>query len=230
VRPRQLAATLNAKGKQGVIMRVHIIGDSIVQGFYDAAGGWVQRLANDMHMKTLKNLTQKNGFYAEVFNLGISGDTAEGVAERISTEIAARQIYDDTDVIIVAVGINNAILQNNVAFQDVYDFQETYDKIITKALKITDRVICVGLTAVDETYTNPLPQSSSKKQYLNHRINLFEDTIKQCAQHHHVPFIALHDDFLSAIEHGAAYLADGIHPNTAGHEYLYRTIHNHLQY
>jgi lysophospholipase L1-like esterase len=103
---------------------------------------------------------------------------------------------------------------------DVYTFQTLYEKLIDEALKLSPHVYCVGLTAVDEELTSPWTGSSTGKQWRNNRINLFEDTIKQAANRLSVPFIPVHDTFTSKIEAGDVLLADGLHPNEAGHEFI----------
>ncbi len=202
-------------------MRVFIFGDSIVQGFYDdKSGGW----ANQLHVQYQKKaIAHLGGETTDVFNLGISGDTAEGVRSRLTDEVIARRLYEDNDCIIIAVGINDAILINNRVVCEVYDFQAAYEEIIDEALKLTPRVICVGLTAVKESETDPWPYSNQGKQWKNNRINLFEDTIKQSAENKEVPFVPIHDEFLKLLGKKQL-LADALHPNHAGHAFIAREV------
>ena len=203
-------------------MRIFVFGDSIAQGFYDTSGGWVARIATILHQKSLDNMLQgdENSNF-EVYNLGVSGDSTEGVLTRIKHEVEARRLYDQDELIIIAVGINDSILKaDNRALMDVYQFQETYEKLIIEAQKLTSHVYCLGLTAVDEKLTSPWTGSSIGKQWRNNSINLFEDSIKQSTERLSVQFIPIHDQFLSQLEAGETLLADGLHPNEAGHELL----------
>ena len=52
-----------------------IFGDSITQGFNDLTGGWVQRLRESL---TLDDF---------VINLGVSGDTSDGLLARFEVEL-----------------------------------------------------------------------------------------------------------------------------------------------
>jgi lysophospholipase L1-like esterase len=207
-------------------MRIFVFGDSIVHGFYDNAGGWVGRIASTLHQKTLDSIVQGDGSsYFEVFNLGVSGDTTEGVLSRIKQEVEARRLYAQEELIIIAVGINDSVLlSDNTVNMDVYTFQTSYEKLINEALKLSSHVYCLGLTAVDEELTSPWSGSSTGKQWRNNRINLFEDSIKQSATRLDVPFLPVHDEFLGKIETGHEFLADGLHPNDAGHEFLASTV------
>lgn len=202
-------------------MRVFLFGDSITQGFYDdKSGGWANQLNVHYQKKALADLSSAK---TEVFNLGISGDTAEGVLGRLKPEVETRRLYDDEDCIVLAVGINDSILINNRVVNDVHDFQEVYDRLIDEALALCPRVICVGLTAVKESETDPWTYSSSGKQWKNNRINLFEDTIKQSAEFKEVPFVPIHDQFLKLLGKKQL-LADGLHPNTEGHRFIAREV------
>jgi lysophospholipase L1-like esterase len=207
-------------------MKIFIFGDSITQGFWDMSGGWVQQLSSVIHSASLENMLNGDGkSYIEVYNLGVSGDSTEGVLKRLKSEVESRRIYSDDEVIIISVGINDSILDSeNIVLMDVYQFQETYEKLINEALKLTDRVYCVGLTAVDEKLTNPWKFSSTGKQWGNNRINLFEDTIKQSCERLSVPFIPIHDEFMDLLSRGEDLLADGLHPNNAGHKLIAKAV------
>lgn len=205
-------------------MRVFIFGDSIAHGFYDSKGGWVQRLTSDLHMQTLASMKSSQDFYAEVHNLGISGDTADGVIDRIEGEVEARRLHDTSDLIVISIGINDSLLRDNMAICDVYDFQEKIEKLADKAKDISGKVVFVGLSPVDESLTDPWKFGSNGEQWKNNRINLFEDTIKQVAITRDIPFIPIHDAFLESMNKGHNLLSDGLHPNDAGHEMIYQIV------
>jgi len=207
-------------------MRIFVFGDSIAQGFYDTAGGWVGRIASTLHQKSLDNMVHGDqGSAFKVYNLGVSSDSTEGVLSRIKNEVEARRLSDDDELIILAIGINDSILTpDNKVLMDVYEFQTTYEKLIQAAQKLSTHVYCLGLTAVDEEKTSPWQYSSTDKQYRNNRINLFEDSIKQSAFRLSVPFVPVHDEFLAQLSKGMELLADGLHPNDSGHELIANTV------
>lgn len=201
-------------------MRILIFGDSITQGFYDTKGGWVSRVANVFHQYSLKNPSLDN---IEVMNLGVSGDTVENILDRIEEETKARR-SDAATIIIIAVGINDSLLTDNHAFKDVYKFQEQYEKLINIVTKISEGCLFIGLSAVDERLTNPFAPSTTGKQYLNNRINLFEDCIKQVCEQKEVPFVPVHDMFIGQLDGRQSLLSDGLHPDDAGHALIYEII------
>jgi lysophospholipase L1-like esterase len=210
-------------------MRIFFFGDNITQGFFESQGGWAQRLANEYHQETLRELDRENPKWIECFNLGVSGDTAEELLGRIGHEIEVRELDDDENIIVIAIGTNNSILRDNRALMDVYTFQEVFEKILDTAQKYSDKILCVGLTAVDELLTDPIEQSSTGKQYHNQRLNVFEDTIKQSAGRKEVPFVPIHDVFLEKLNSGEELLSDGLHPNDAGHALIYHSVKPELE-
>lgn len=207
-------------------MRILIFGDSVAQGYFATRGGWVELIANDYRQQSL---TQLGSNWTTVFNLGVDGDTARDGLKRLENETAARQYANEPTAIILAFGLNDATLVNNVAREDVYDFQENYEKLLKHSLKLADRVLCVGLTAVEEKLANPWKYSSSSEQWLNNRLNLFEDTIKQVAMNMDVNFVPVHDEFLRRLEHGEQLLADGLHPTDEGHKLIAALVHPELE-
>ena len=95
-------------------MRILVFGDSITQGFWDMRGGWVQRFASKVHQASLDNMLHGDGKgYIEVFNLGISGDTSEGVIGRLKQEVEARRTDDKSEIIILSIGINDSVLKSD---------------------------------------------------------------------------------------------------------------------
>lgn len=202
-------------------MRVLIFGDSITQGFFDTKGGWVNRLAIKYQEATLKSLI---GDWHEIFNLGVSGHTVQDVIDRVENETKARRWRDDPIAIVVAIGINDSQLISNKVLTEEYKFQEQYEKLVDLVVRISDQSLFVGLSAVDEKLTNPWEFSTGKEQFLNNRINLFEDCIKQVCEQKNVRFLPIHDMFIGQLDGKQSLLADGLHPDEAGHALLYEMI------
>lgn len=210
-------------------MRVLVFGDSIAQGFFDSKGGWVQRLSSDLHMKTLTAMNSGDDYHVEIHNLGVSGDTAEGTLNRMESEMGSRRLYQEDEIIVIAIGTNDSALRGNVALEDVYDFQVTYEKILETAKHHAEKILCVGLPAVDESMSDPWKFSSTGRQYKNNRLDLFEDTVKQVAGQASVEFVPIFDVFLARLKDGSGLLADGLHPNDAGHELIYQIVKPKLE-
>jgi len=86
------------------IMNICIFGDSITWGAYDPInGGWVGLLRNYFEKKSEGEI--------EIYNLGISGNTTDGLLKMIENESIPRE----PEVIVLAIGINDTqyIYSNN---------------------------------------------------------------------------------------------------------------------
>lgn len=197
-------------------MRVLIFGASITHGNYDTMGGWATRIMVHYQQENLTHLDRKKVI---VFPLGVFGDTTEGVLGRIEAETENRRLYEDDECIVLSVGMNDSKLINNRAVMEEYAYQQKYEELIDRALSICPRVICVGINSVNEELTNLRGEQSVH----NNRINLFEDIIKQSAELKEVAFVPIHDAFLRASAE-TELLADGLHPNSAGHAFIAQRV------
>ncbi|MDQ2973741.1 MAG: GDSL-type esterase/lipase family protein [bacterium] len=203
-------------------MRIIVFGDSIAEGLYDGHGGWVSRLAGAENSKSVKNIEAEKNW---VINASIKANTLEGVMERFAKEYEVRVKPDDKSLVLLAIGINDAALRDNLVLTDEFEFAEKYGKLIEMAYDYTDNVLAVGLTAVDEEISENLKHLFADKTYPNNRINLFEDCIKQVCFDKSVPFLPIHDDFLKTLTRTPHLLSpDGLHPGDNGHKYIFERV------
>lgn len=197
-------------------MRILIFGDSITHGFFDKEGGWAVRLVNQYHWDSYEN-RDKNGRWVESFNLGISGDKAGGVLKRFDAEVAARQIYPETNVIVIAIGTNDSWITDDKPVNDPHHYAEEISELIAKAKLITDRVLFVGMPSVDDKMCNDGWQYSSEKPATsNDRIWEFEQALRTTCAKQNVPLVKIFETF-KARDEQQSLLSDGLHPNDAGH-------------
>jgi len=185
-------------------MNVCIFGDSITWGGYDPEnGGWATILRNHL---------EKDCDDVNVYNLGICSDNSSGVLKRLVLESTPRQ----PEIIIIAIGANDVKHQPNQEI-DFGRFEENIKLISTQAEKIARKVIFLSITPVDESLTTP----RNKPPY-NYRENKDIDKCNQIlrtfAGKHNFKFIPMPKNF------GASDLADGLHPNTAGHQKIFNTL------
>ncbi len=206
-------------------MRILVFGDSITQGLFDKQGGWVARLQAEANQKALKDpelMTNENRVL--FFNLGIAGDRLEEVVKRFKSEVENRLRTDESIVIVLSTGLNDACLIDNRVVSDEQDFQDVYGRLIDEAQDYTEDVICVGIASVDESIVKPTRERFGMRTWSNNRINLFEDCIKQIAFSKQVTFVPIHDEFLEKQKHHQLLTSDGLHPSTDGHEFIAKKV------
>ena len=200
-------------------MTICIFGDSITWGAYDPKyGGWATRLRNYFESADSPPYFREAGD-VDVYNLGIPGDTTAGLLNRIEVEAKSRE----PNLIMFAIGINDAqFIQSVNSLRTPLDaFQGNLSKLLAVAKEFTDKIIFVGLTAVDESKTSPVPWSTDRS-YTNKNIRRLNDTIEKFCEEKGLTFIPMND----VLENKD--LFDGLHPNTYGHEKMFERIRKAL--
>lgn len=193
-------------------MNICIFGDSITWGAYDTEqGGWVTRLRNYFEVQ------EKD---VNVYNLGVSSDATDDLLNRVEVEAKSRK----PNFIIFAIGINDSqfIHSTNSRRISLGAFQQNLVKLLAIVKKFTDKVVFVGLTAVDESKTTPIPWNTDKS-YINKNIKLFDSEIQKFCDGNNLQFISME----SVV--GNDDLIDGLHPNTKGHIKIFNHIKSAIE-
>jgi lysophospholipase L1-like esterase len=195
-------------------MRILVFGDSIAQGMWDPAGGWVQRLWQEYTRSEIDG-----GFKDDqpvIFNLGVSGDMTQNVVKRLALETAVRKWMTDDLIIIIAVGINDTMVFKNVESNSTELYKGELQQIVAGARQYTEKILFVGLTAVDEKRTTSPDQ---QYVYTNARIKEFERTLRSFCEENELPIVKIFET-LEEKQAEEDLLADGLHPNMTGHELI----------
>lgn len=199
--------------------RILIFGDSIGQGFYDdVSGGWAQRLQRDFFADEIAGKSEIN-----VINLSVSGHTSQEVLTRIEPETRARAMYDL--VTVIAIGVNDSYERDRVRRTGEHEFEENITKIIATA-KSFGAVLVLGCSACVEERVQPTEWDSTLR-YSNDLIRKYEGILQKCANKNKVAFVPLWQTMHDAQQLQET-MPDGIHPNAAGHEVLYKIIRSEL--
>jgi lysophospholipase L1-like esterase len=204
-------------------MNIFIFGDSITWGAWDSQGGWAQRLKTYFDERSMNR--SKDEVYTYI--LGVSGDTSGDLLNRFDVEFGARLDQDDTDrIIIFAIGINDSsfLIKEQKHIVEVKDYGLNINKLIKKAKRYTKNIVCIGLTSVDDIQTNPIPWETNIA-YLNKYVYQYDEQLEKVCLKNGVTYIKVFDDFSNQ----SSFLSDGLHPNTKGHELLYKTIRDALK-
>lgn len=209
-------------------MRVLIFGDSITQGFWDTDGGWVDRLRH--HYDSLQVTDLQGRDEPTIFNLGVSADNSANILQRIAPETTARTRHNKLPIVVIQIGINDSSIDESADDGGVGLPIETYEQNLREIIKtikpLSSHIIFVGLSACDESRTTPV--SWGDFHYTNQNIKQYEDTMAKVAAELNVPFIPIFDAFLAESKKGVDLLPDGLHPNNAGHAFMYRIISEKL--
>lgn len=188
-------------------MNICIFGDSITWGASDyEKGGWVERL---------KSYYMENREDVDVYNLGVSGDNTADLLRRLEVEVKMRE----PSLIILAIGINDSqYIQRKGNYKINPDrFENNLSELLSLAQKITDKIVFIGLTTVDESKTTPIPWSP-EKYYDNESVEKYDGIIKNFCKKNNLNYISM-KEVISATD-----LEDGLHPNSQGHGKIFKAV------
>ncbi len=161
-------------------------GDSITEGRGELPNtGWVGRL---------KESFESADEYNVVYNLGIPGETTDGLLKRFKIECAARVRNlrpEDRFVILVAIGINDSLWFGLPKSGRPCTTPERFEKNVQRLIEIGSsfeaELAFIGLTPVDESRTMPYEETSLE----NKRVKEYNARIKKCCAEKRVPFLDL---------------------------------------
>jgi len=207
-------------------VRVLVFGDSVAQGFWDIEGGWVARLRKYYDNRQIADLRNRNE--PVIFNLGVSGGTSETILDRFESEIRARQHRSEELCIVVSSGLNDSYREGQNTYNTTLEaYSHNFQQFAKIARKYTHKLMFVGLVACDEKQTTPVFWRDI--YYTNERIQLFEGVMEKVATKNGIAFVPVFDMFKSHLDAGEKLLADGLHPNDAGHELISRLVRPELE-
>ncbi len=188
--------------------RICVFGDSIAWGCEDREKwGWANRLHE--FFRDYK----KDSF--SVYNLGISGELSEKLASRIDIEVKAREAY----YIIIGIGLNESatIKDQKEKRVPLEKFRRDLMKIFQKARGVSEKIIFLGVVKPDNDKVKPVSWNSDLF-YDSSDAKKYENEIRAFCLKEKIFFIPLYD-LLNKED-----LFDGLHPNTKGHEKIYRRV------
>ncbi|MBI2515155.1 hypothetical protein HYV91_03185 [Candidatus Wolfebacteria bacterium] len=181
-------------------MNICIFGDSITWGASDSdKGGWVERLRVYFGEK----------YDANVYNLGVCGDTTDDLLKRVEVECKARE----PSIIVFAIGINDSQFVHSKSDRrtSIENFKENLSKLHSAARQFTEKIAFVGWTDIYESKTKPVPWNTDRS-YDNRSIQKYDEAIKRFCSEKKLKFITMN----GVLTLGD--LTDGVHPNSQGHE------------
>lgn len=187
-------------------------GDSITYGEYDGIlGGWVDDLKRFLHGRYYNENAQE----VNAFNLGIGGETTEGLLLRMENEIKPR-ISPDENLIFLFYGANDLAIRNNQEVIPLQNFETNIFNAIEIAKKYTTEVFLISILPISEKIDGVTV--SSGKMRTNKRIIEYNQILKQIADSQNIEFLDLHSLFTQSVEEFIS--KDGVHPNEKGYKII----------
>lgn len=200
-------------------MTIFIYGDSITQGAYDEQGGWADRIKTYLIKDALKKDFKG---YGQGINLGVDGDTTKKLLNRFSNETRARIWPNQENAFIFAIGINDTMTVNKNNVSTPKDYAIELNTLFEKASQYANKMAFVNSTPVDESLTNIVVNPLRVERFFNTRIDEFNSGLQKFCEQNNLPLIDVNSEF--KVKDYKKLLADGLHPNSAGHEIIYNAV------
>lgn len=198
-------------------------GDSITYGEYDGVfGGWVDILKRYALQKYNEGSNE-----LILFNLGIGGETTEGLLKRISHEMSARN-SGEGNIVFLGYGANDLAVKDGKQMVGPESFRTNIEKAVRIAKEFSDEIYLISIIPVSEKIDGKL--SATGKVRTNKDVLLYNQVLKNLAAENSLEYIDFHAVFLQDKE--ILLSADGVHPNGRGYGMMAETaiqiIEKHL--
>ncbi|MCJ7932423.1 MAG: GDSL-type esterase/lipase family protein [Chryseobacterium sp.] len=184
-------------------------GDSITYGEYDGVfGGWVDILKR----YALQKFHEGNGDELILFNLGIGGETTEGLLKRLPYELNARNSADG-NLVFLGYGANDLAIKDGEYIVGPEVFKNNIEAAVELAGPFSNEIYLVSILPVSQKIDGVVVASG--KVRTNAEVEAYNQILKDIASEHSLGYI----DFYAAFFEDKEILlsADGVHPNEKGY-------------
>lgn len=191
-----------------------VFGDSVLWGWgLPFRVGWVNLFRN--------YIEDKSNFTMNLYDLGIDGETTEGILGRFDIEAAARK----PDMIIFATGVNDSAYRKTKAHPlvPIDAFERNIHTLIKKAGKFTKKIIFVGIVKGSDKETIPLKASTTGKCFDKENAKIYNDIIKKVCDKEKILFVDVLDKLIDGD------FCEGLHPSASGHEKIFKEAKNKIK-
>lgn len=124
----------------------------------------------------------------------------------------------DASTVIVALGMNDSALMDQKDYEPLATFEKHLNDFVSISKKYSKKLLFLGPTPVDESRTTPISWSNNDTRYLNSRLRIYTDKIKEIASKNNCPYLDLSNSLTNNL------LFDGVHPTNEGHKKLAKII------
>jgi lysophospholipase L1-like esterase len=187
-------------------------GDSIVYGEYDGIlGGWVDNLKRFCHEKYYNH----NAKEVNIFNLGIGGETTEGLLKRFDVEFSARKSPFD-NLIFLSYGANDLAIKDKVQIVSKENYKKNMKNVILQAKQTTDKIYLVSILPTSSKIDGVIV--SSGKLRTIEMIKEYNNVLKLIAEENGVEYIDTYSAFFDNKEECLS--KDSVHPNEKGYQLI----------
>ena len=183
-------------------------GDSITYGEYDGVfGGWVDILKRYALQKF-----HEGSHELILFNLGIGGETTEGLLKRIPHELSARNAADG-NVVFIGYGANDLAVKDGKQMVDPEQFRNNMKTAVEHAKQFSSDIYLVSILPFSQKVDGIV--AASGKLRINEDVTQYNQILKDITIENGLIYIDFYTAFLEDRE--ILLFEDGVHPNEKGY-------------
>lgn len=183
-------------------------GDSITYGEYDGVfGGWVDILKRYALQKYNEGSNE-----LILFNLGIGGETTEGLLKRIPHEMKAKN-FTDGNIIFLGYGANDLAKKEETQLLNPEQFKTNIETAVQNAKQYSKDIYLISILPISENIDSKVPPTG--KVRTNEDVLIYNQILKDIAVENSLNYIDFHSAFLEDKE--ILLSKDGVHPNEKGY-------------
>ena len=184
-------------------------GDSITYGEYDGVfGGWVDILKR----YALQKYNEGNTNELILFNLGIGGETTEGLLNRMSHEMKARNSADG-NIVFIGCGANDLANKDENQLVNPEQFKTNIEIAVQNAKQYSKDIYLVSILPLSENIDSKV--SPTGKVRTNEDVLIYNQILKTIATENSLNYIDFHSAFF--LDKEILLSKDGVHPNEKGY-------------
>ena len=202
-------------------MQILAFGDSITHGSHVSVG-WADNLRS--HLFDAFHENDPDG-YPRMYNLGIPGETTNGLLQRFESETVARARakYGST-IFLISYGTNDVATLGTSSKHviSIENYESNLREVLKRARNMTDRIALLTSPPVIEGKPNP-----NSKNRLNGDIEAYNNLLMRLADEYGAELLDLYGEFN---KQGAVKLfaEDGVHPNDLGHTVIFDIVKEYI--
>lgn len=183
-------------------------GDSITYGEYDGVfGGWVDILKRYALQKYNEGSNE-----LILFNLGIGGETTEGLLKRMPHEMKARNSADG-NIIFLGYGANDLAVKDGNQLVNPEQFKTNIETAVQQAKQYSNDIYLVSILPFSDKVDKTIQPTGKIRD--NEDVLIYNQILKDIATENDLHYIDFHSTFLEDKE--ILLSKDGVHPNDKGY-------------
>jgi len=203
-------------------MKILCFGDSITFGEMDTEhGGWVDQLKDDYIRQYANSIRQE----VTVYNLGIGGETTDGLRSRFATEFSARSVKGQETVVILSYGINDIVIHKGKNIVPVEYFVRNLKSGIDSSKLNGASIVLSSMTPISDSIDGIVNQHN-KLRYCKD-IERYNSVLQRLATEKGCLYLDIYREFNK--NKYQLLSKDGVHPNSEGHRVIYKRAKNVLK-